>query len=501
MANTDNPYGLQAYKLKGENRVFIVESGTIPGMTQKQREITDPQAFLQEYPNLPEASGIELSRMSGGTAGGNISTNNFQNTFVPRYQEALKTQQGIATRRVGAPPSNYEDLSGWYENLSSAVGGIGGYSAEQSNFLQLSTQNAQQQVNQNTDPTGDERATALAEAEKYYGYVLPTGDTTPFGYNEMLAELQKGVDFNTTASQEDLVFQTETITGQQQDLLVEYQNYLEDLQSGELRAGEDRQISLERDLVLKNEYLNKWSANARAISAQRSAMAADYRTQLESIKLGRTHAGETNQLFLANTTAQKQLYLDRWTFEFKKGVDNVQKTWIQKGGLWSGVRREQVDQFMEGAEMAKTQYVTNVEQDVSGANLAYKQALERFDIQEKGAKASFGARGAALGAQSASAQASKQAYLSGFEFQQEQKTLAYDRQMEDYLKTKGRAEQALALGTEDITQRQARAEQLTGRGQESAALDEIQRKRSLQEYFQEAVGLRTAQSLEEKYTL
>lgn len=95
---TKNPYGLKAIRHKGTNRVTIVESGAISGKKQKARGITDPEAFLKQYPDLPEMSDIEISRLAGGTAGGNISTSQFGGGFLSDYESAYQLQLKKAGR-------------------------------------------------------------------------------------------------------------------------------------------------------------------------------------------------------------------------------------------------------------------------------------------------------------------------------------------------------------------------------------------------------------------
>jgi hypothetical protein len=75
----------------------------------------------------------------------------------------------------------------------------------------------------------------------------------------------------------------------------------------------------------------------------------------------------------------------------------------------------------------------------------------------------------------------KQRYLTGWEQGQEHQKMSYERSMEDYGKAQQRAGATYGRGTEDI------------------ARQKIKEQRSLQEYYQQAIGQRMANTLGESY--
>ncbi len=77
--------GMQVYK--NGNRVYVIDNH------RRLRAITDPQKFLSQHPNIESKTDTELSRLSGGTSTGNISTDDFFNTLVPQADTESKKAQ------------------------------------------------------------------------------------------------------------------------------------------------------------------------------------------------------------------------------------------------------------------------------------------------------------------------------------------------------------------------------------------------------------------------
>jgi len=239
-------------------------------------------------------------------------------------------------------------------------------------------------------PDEDERAAALAEAEKYYGYTIPE-DYSPYKYPEKLQEIIDEAKTARTRQEEDLTYNLDQINAEKKRLLEEYNQYLEDIRTGKLRVGEDYQIQEARRLEQKKEFL------------------------------------------------------EQQAFQAEQGLEALQRGWIARGGLYAGPRREAVSRYQTGLEMEKERY------------------------------------------------------LSGLAYTQKTAKTAYERQLEDYLTKQKRAGTAYGFGTEELARRTGRYEQLKARGIKDIALGEIQKKRSLQEYFQEAIAKRMARTLGEQY--
>jgi len=239
-------------------------------------------------------------------------------------------------------------------------------------------------------PDEAERDKAIAEAEKYYGYTLPK-DAAPYQYPEMLQEIINEAETARTKVTEDYTYQIDELNREKQQLLTEYNQYLEDIKTGKLRVGEDFQLAEARRLEQQTEFMQ-----------------------------------------------QKD-------FDLKRGLEQINRQWIGKGGLYSGPRREAVGEFQTQTEMEKQRYLS--------------QAGYTGQVAET----------------------------------------AYQRQLEDYTKQQQRGETAYGFGTQQVASQKSRYEQLKERSIQDIALQELKSKRSLQETFQEAIGKRTAQTLENKY--
>ena len=228
----------------------------------------------------------------------------------------------------------------------------------------------------------EEMRKAQAEAEEYYKPYI----------EERKEEVREEATALELATEEDYQFQMDKVVADKQKLIRDYENYMEDIKTGKLRVGEDKQIAEARRLEQEKEFLMQHSAN------------------------------------------------------LKVGLENLQRGWIQRGGLFSGVRREAAQLY--GAE----------------------------------------------------AERERQRYLSASEYQRQQTETGYQRAMQDYLTKEQRIGAEYQAGLTDISSRESQYEKLKERKLAEIARTRIKDIRSLQEAFQEAVALRGARTLEEQYT-
>lgn len=239
-------------------------------------------------------------------------------------------------------------------------------------------------------PSEDERAAARQEAEQYYGYTLPT-ESAPYQYPQQEAEITQ--EYNTAEQRaiQDYEYQMANIGQEKTNLAQEYQNYLEDINTGKLRVGSEYQ------------------------------KAEEYRLE------------------------QKRQYLEQYEFNLTNGMEQLNRQWIGRGGLFSGVRAENVGKYQTQQEMGKQQYLTSWQYNQGTAKTAYEQAIEDY--------------------------ATKQQRL-GQTYQQQLGSIGLQEQRYGALKQRS---------IEDI------------------ALQKIRDIRSLQEKYQAAIGTRMAQTLMGKY--
>lgn len=177
-------------------------------------------------------------------------------------------------------------------------------------------------------PDEDERAAALKEAEEYYSYTLPT-DMAEWSYPEVKAEIEKMADMAQTRTEEDYTYQLDEIGAEKSNLLKEYENYLEDLETGKLRVGSDYQLSEERRLEQKKEFL------------------------------------------------------DQHEFTLKQGLETLHRGWVGKGGLWAGPRFEAAATYGTQAGMEKERYLSQYEYGGKVAETGYERRMEDYLTQEK----------------------------------------------------------------------------------------------------------------------
>ena len=344
----------------------------------------------------------------------------------------------------------------------------------------------------------DEFKEALEEAQRYYGYTLPTGGAA-YRYPEMEAELKKAAETARTRADEDLAYQSEIIEASKATLVKEYQEYLGDVETGKLRIGETKQIEDLRNLQLKQEYLARWGQDIQEIAVHRGNIAAQYELALEGIRISVSAAGASLAAVMGNVARQREIFLDRWQIETKEGLGMLQRDWIRRGGLWSGVRVESAQIYMKKADLAKESYLSDLEGRVSSAQASYQGAVARAGLAEKEAALSQRTGMARAGIAEAQAGLAKGSYLSQTAYQEQSRQLTYQRAMEDYLTQAGKQEKIYQEQLSEMERTKARQEQLTQRTKENVALQEIQGIRTLQETYQQAIAKRMAQTLSGYY--
>lgn len=173
----------------------------------------------------------------------------------------------------------------------------------------------------------EERATR-EEAEKYYGYELPT-EGAVYKYPEERAELEAEAKRLETRAIEDYQYNLEAIGLEKQKLIQDYQDYLTDIETGKLRVGESHQKDLER--------------------------------QLE----------------------ERRMWLEEQEFGMRRNVEVLQRGWIGRGGLFAGPRLTAVREYGEEEAMVKERYLGGWEYGKEAATTTYEEAMEDYLTKTK----------------------------------------------------------------------------------------------------------------------
>lgn len=235
-----------------------------------------------------------------------------------------------------------------------------------------------------------EIAGAQAEAEKYYGYTIPK-EMAPYQYPQQEQEIQSEIDKYTARALENYQNSLSGISLEKRQLLDQYNNLKADIETGKIRAGSDQQRDLEKKLE------------------------------------------------------DKRIYLENQEITNKNALDNLQRNWISKGGLFAGPRYE------------------------SAGELGTQQSL------------------------------ANQSYMSGFEYQTGAQKTAYERALEDYATNLQRGGQTYQTGLQGTALEETQALQTKTRSTEDIALQKIRDIRQLQETYQQAIASRMGQTLKTQY--
>lgn len=123
----------------------------------------------------------------------------------------------------------------------------------------------------------------------------------------------------------------------------EFQKYLDEAQTYYEPAKQTEMSELEKQVKTEKQRLSQ-----------------DWQQYQNDINTGKIRAGSDYQTQLQRQLEQKSEYLQQQEFNIKQNMNTLNRNWIQKGGLFSGVRLQAGQNYMTQENMAQQQYLSGV---------------------------------------------------------------------------------------------------------------------------------------------
>lgn len=114
------------------------------------------------------------------------------------------------------------------------------------------------------------------------------------------------------------------------------------------------------------------------VNTAKQRLLQDYNQYLQDIETGKIRAGTDQQKQLERTLQEKMEYVQQQDFNIQRNRETLNRSWIQRGGLFSGVRGEAVQQYMTEEDMARQRYTSQWGYGQEQQQTAYNRAMEDY---------------------------------------------------------------------------------------------------------------------------
>ena len=121
------------------------------------------------------------------------------------------------------------------------------------------------------------------------------------------------------------------------------------------------------------------------VSTEKQRLAEDWQNYLNDINTGKLRAGTDYESQLRRQLEQKSQYLQQQEFNIKRNMESLNRNWMQKGGLFSGARLQAGQQYQTQEQMAQQQYLGGVNYNVEQLGTQQARTMEDYaTAQQKG---------------------------------------------------------------------------------------------------------------------
>lgn len=128
-------------------------------------------------------------------------------------------------------------------------------------------------------------------------------------------------------------------------------------------------------------YPEELAEYEKEVTTAKQRLLEDYNRYLDDLNTGKVRAGTDYQKQLANALEQKTQWITQQDMTIKQQKDTINRNWISKGGLFSGVRAEDVQNYQAQQDLARQQYMTTYNYNQDTQKTQYERAME--DYQKK----------------------------------------------------------------------------------------------------------------------
>ena len=121
------------------------------------------------------------------------------------------------------------------------------------------------------------------------------------------------------------------------------------------------------------------------VATEKQRLSEDWQNYLNDINTGKLRAGTDYESQLRRQLEQKSQYLQQQEFNIKRNMESLNRNWMQKGGLFSGARLQAGQQYQTQEQMAQQQYLGGVNYNVEQLGTQQARTMEDYaTAQTKG---------------------------------------------------------------------------------------------------------------------
>ena len=147
----------------------------------------------------------------------------------------------------------------------------------------------------------------------------------------------------------------------------------------ESKAFENAQKALEPDRTAELADLEK------GVETEKQRLQEDWNTYLSDINTGKLRAGTDQEQTLKRQLEQKTEYIQQQEMNIKQNMNTLNRSWMAKGGLFSGARLQAGQEYQTQEQMAKQRYESQLGYTQQQQGEAYNRTLADYQTaQNKG---------------------------------------------------------------------------------------------------------------------
>jgi len=121
------------------------------------------------------------------------------------------------------------------------------------------------------------------------------------------------------------------------------------------------------------------------VKTEKQRLSEDWQNYLNDINTGKLRAGTDYEEQLRRQLEQKSEYIQQQEFNIKQNMQTLNRNWMQRGGLFSGARLYAGQQYMTQEQLAKQAYESGVNYNIGQLETTKTRALEDYaTAQQKG---------------------------------------------------------------------------------------------------------------------
>jgi hypothetical protein len=119
------------------------------------------------------------------------------------------------------------------------------------------------------------------------------------------------------------------------------------------------------------------------VATAKQRLLQDYNKYLDDINTGKLRVGSDYQKQQENALEQKRQELQQQEFNIKQNMNTLNRSWMARGGLFSGARLQAGQNYLTQENMAKQQYLTGWNYQQGQQKTAYERSLEDYQKQQQ----------------------------------------------------------------------------------------------------------------------